>query len=195
MPMQFADHARLDRWLATLGPRRFSRARNRRGAGLRCGRSGRDCLGSCCRRRRSWGGGRPLDIRGCSRRTLWGCGCCRCRLLGGLLAAICRRKAEAPWSAGTGLACKQRHCRDQDQLSHDTLRYLVNPSYLTRLPLSRRATDPDFDQGGTAGQAIDQAEQMTPHDRTPSLITVVSLRPPVFPAVFAGLGKWLRGDR
>jgi hypothetical protein len=77
------------------------------------------------------------------------------------------------------MACQQRHCGDQDQLSHDTLRYLVNPSYLN-WPLSRRAAGPDFDQGGSAGEAIDQAEQMTPHDRTPLLIIADNLHGQAF---------------
>jgi hypothetical protein len=45
----------------------------------------------------------------------------------------------------------------------------VNPSYLSRnrRPLARQVVHADFHEGGPAGQAINQAEQLAPHDRTP----------------------------
>jgi len=89
---------------------------------------------------------------------------------------------------------EQRHRGDQDQLAHDNPRHLVNPSYPIRVPqrLAREAVDTDLDQSGPAGQAIDQAEKLTPHDRTPLLIIGRGCRPRAFPAFFAARGKWLR---
>jgi hypothetical protein len=42
----------------------------------------------------------------------------------------------------------------------------------------------DLDQGAPAGQAVDQAEQLTEHDRTPLLIMDGNDNARVFPGVF-----------
>jgi hypothetical protein len=86
------------------------------------------------------------------------------------------------------LRCEQQHRSDQDQLAHDNPRHLVSLSYPIRMRrrLAREAVYADLDQGGPTGQAIDQAEKLIPHDRTPLLIIGRSYRPRVFPAVFAG---------
>ncbi|MET4116862.1 hypothetical protein ABIB85_003239 [Bradyrhizobium sp. JR1.5] len=42
-------------------------------------------------------------------------------------------------------------------------------------PSARQPMRADFDQSGPAGQAIDQAEQLTQHDRTPLLINLGSV--------------------
>jgi len=72
---------------------------------------------------------------------------------------------------------------------------LVNPSDRPRACLTGEAMHTDFDQGGAAGQAIDQTEQLTQHDPTPLLIMGAHDSPRVFPAVFADQVKWLRSGQ
>ncbi|MBR0790818.1 hypothetical protein JQ631_17215 [Bradyrhizobium manausense] len=67
--------------------------------------------------------------------------------------------------------------------------YLVSLSYLT---LSAEMVHADLDQRGPAGQAVNQAQQLTQHDRTPSLIMAGKDNRRTFQAVFAAPGKQLR---
>jgi len=181
--MQLADHARLGGRLPALrlggfGPRR------RCGPGRRCG--GRNCRGR--RRQCSWCG-RRRHIRCWRGLRRLRCNWRRSGRLFRLLACIAGRQTKAPRASGMGLACEQRHRGDQDQLAHGNPRHLVNRSYpipLGFMDLAREAVRADLDQGGPAGQAIDQAEKLTPHDRTPLLINAENSRPPAFPAFFAG---------
>ncbi|MGY3122811.1 hypothetical protein ACVWXQ_006748 [Bradyrhizobium sp. S3.14.4] len=69
-----------------------------------------------------------------------------------------------------------------NQLAPEKPGYPVNMSYPNRWRrrLTRQVVGADFNQGGPAGQAVDQAEQLNPHDRTPLLIICRILGPQSF---------------